>query len=223
MRTSASAEQSSAERFGWLRTQLASCRTCRLRTRYSSSTSTRSEARRSTNGRRCAGLSGTSSRVPRGCSTSRDHGEPCAARGARIPASSRAWPSPSPGEGKRRTPIQTRLPDLLSSPAESSVGQKGPDAGRNAAGRCPPRGSPPLGDDAQPLKEHGILASFAVWSDESPNEKERPLGTAALRGRTREDLGSWIIGVPPRLASPSFRGTPRHRRASFARRSRLPM
>ncbi len=135
----------------------ASCRTCRLRTRYSSSTSTRSEARRSTKGRRCAGLSGTSSRVPRGCSTSRRSRRALRRRGARreVPASSRAWPSPSPGEGKRRTPIQTRLPDLLSSPAESSVGQKGPDAGRNAAGRCPPRGSPPLGDDAQPLKEHG--------------------------------------------------------------------
>jgi hypothetical protein len=81
----------------------------------------------------------------------------------------------------------------------------------------PPRGSPPAGDDARPRRGAShVNASFAGWSHERPNEKERPLGTAALRARTREDLGSWVIGVPRRLASPSFRGTPRQRRASFA-------
>jgi len=36
---------------------------------------------------------------------------------------SRAWPSPSPGEGKRRTPIQARLPSpLQEADAKSSFG-----------------------------------------------------------------------------------------------------
>ena len=41
----------------------------------------------------------------------------------------------------------------------------------------------------------------------SRRTKERPLGTAALRGRTGEDLGSRVIGVPGPLASPSCGGT----------------
>ena len=55
----------------------------------------------------------------------------------------------------------------------------------------------------------GAAARPSVVADAVPSRttKERPLGTAALRGRTREDLGSWVIGVPGRLASPSCEGT----------------
>src|SRR6185436_16596353 len=48
------------------------------------------------------------------------------------------------------------------------------------------------------------LLDLLSWRTQSVAQNER---AAALRGRTREDLGSCVIGVPGRLASPSCEGT----------------
>ncbi len=58
-RVSASVARSSAGHYGWPKMQRASSRTCRSRTRCSSSTSTPSAGLRSTRRRRCGGSSGT--------------------------------------------------------------------------------------------------------------------------------------------------------------------